>query len=357
MSTSRWLTAAPVIGFLVITAALVITLTPFEPLAPPTSLIEPTGWISSDASITAALTEQGAGLRIHSRSSRSFASHAVSGTDGADFMRVKLCLAEAMPTLPETAQYPERPAAIPMLASMREGAPDFNRQFIMWGFYESIAGECETHLLSRLVGDGDAIAQVQVGANDIDIVFSEFTIQPIRHTDIWQMIRRAMLGAGLFVVAVYFLRYRPTSLRVTPRNLLAMAGLCGVAGILFGCCVSVGLKADIFALINAGASTTPAPLGLEESLRQAFPEPGFGVFTQMHAVFFCVTTVLLGMLSRTAILDMVLLAVTTETLQFFVPGRGPGISDALVDCLGIAIASGLLLLLWRSQRVRLFLEE
>ena len=78
----------------------------------------------------------------------------------------------------------------------------------------------------------------------------------------------------------------------------------------------------------------------------------------MHAVLFALAALFLGLArGREAWVDLLFLGAATETLQRFVPGRGPGVSDMLVDWLGIAIGALLVVLLRRSERVGLFLEK
>jgi VanZ family protein len=73
------------------------------------------------------------------------------------------------------------------------------------------------------------------------------------------------------------------------------------------------------------------------------------VFTVLHAVLFALAAFLLGRAREGAWLDLLLLGAVTETLQFFVPGRGPGVSDMLVDWSGVALGTALLFALRRRQ--------
>jgi hypothetical protein len=159
-------------------------------------------------------------------------------------------------------------------------------------------------------------------------------------------------------IALLLLPFRAYVAR-RPR-LIALAGLATVAGIVFGCTVSVSLKADIYALLTAGrtASVAQVSLPLADLLLQVFPAGnGFGIFTNMHTLLFAIATLLLSLVHRGAWRDMLLLAPLSETLQIFVPGRGPGISDVLVDWEGVLAACLLLAILRRSQRIRLFLQQ
>jgi VanZ family protein len=49
---------------------------------------------------------------------------------------------------------------------------------------------------------------------------------------------------------------------------------------------------------------------------------------------------------------LLLLALTSEILQFFVPLRTPRVSDLVVDALGIALGMGLARLAMRAKRLR-----
>ena len=138
-----------------------------------------------------------------------------------------------------------------------------------------------------------------------------------------------MLPAGIALLAIAMAGYAG---RRPP--LCAWAGLLVVAGILFGCCVSVSLKADIYAALTGGRSL-PARLPAAELLRLPFPIGGFSVFTYLHALLFGLASLLLGRVQRRAWQDLMLLGLTTEALQFFVPGRGPGVHDMLVDWIGV----------------------
>jgi VanZ family protein len=52
-----------------------------------------------------------------------------------------------------------------------------------------------------------------------------------------------------------------------------------------------------------------------------------------------------------------LLGVATETLQIFVPGRGPGVTDVALDWSGLLAAALLLFFFGVSQRVGLLLKK
>jgi hypothetical protein len=167
----------------------------------------------------------------------------------------------------------------------------------------------------------------------------------------WRPLRITMLTLGVGVLVVFFWPER------VPRSRLLQApALLGVAGIVFGCCVGVGLKAQIYALFTGGVgSGTPADL--QTLLEMSAPEHGFGMFTLLHAVLFFCTTFCIALVRRDFLSAMTLLAVTTETLQIYVPGRGPGLSDVAVDLFGVGSAALLLVLLGGPQRVRLLLKQ
>jgi hypothetical protein len=167
-----------------------------------------------------------------------------------------------------------------------------------------------------------------------------------------------MLTLGVGLVAMHFYRYVPSRDHLfSVAGLLAALGIVTVAGIVFGCTVSVPLKADIYQIMTGGRVLAAPGAGLDELLLRAFPLGGFSVFTLLHAVLFAVAGTALGLARKRAWCDLLLLGALTETLQLFVPGRGPGVHDLLVDWSGVAVAALSVFSLRRSQRVRLLLQQ
>jgi hypothetical protein len=276
-----------------------------------------------------------------------FASLAIDPPEDADFLRLDACLVveRALPT----------GDARVMLASVNDGTLDFNRHYGVDPFYPG-GPTCSTSDLSRWRGDGSAVVQVQfVGPGVEKAVVSALSVTPVAENPAWRVLRRCFLSVGIALLGLRFAAYLDTA-SLRGRGLIGTAGLGLVAGIIFGCCVSVPLKADIFALLTGGRSLDVS-VDARLLLAEPFPVGDFLVFTSLHAVLFAAATLTLAALRRHAWIDLVLLGVLTETLQRFVPGRGPGISDMIVDWYGIAIGLGLLFLFRRSQRVRLFLQE
>lgn len=285
------------------------------------------------------------------------ASRALRVPQDSDFLSLRLCLVEKI--LPDSAAI--------MLASVRASVLDFNRQYRLYSVAESGPGDCVAESLPRRSGDGLAVLQIQLVKAESTLALSDLSVTPLRENRQWRGIRLIMLVLGIALVTWVFSAYwntPPQWLFHTPSHTpskvvsqsITMAGLVTVAGIIFGCCVNVHLKADIFALLAGGRSTEPG-LSLAEILQTPFPVAGFSLFTTMHAVLFCVGTLSLAFIRRYAWVDMLMLGLTTETLQAFVPGRGPGLSDVMVDWLGVAGAMLLVFLLRRSQRVSAFLQD
>jgi hypothetical protein len=262
---------------------------------------------------------------------------------GTEFIRLEACSVRAAAP---------GEAAI-MLASVADGALDFNRSYLLGLVFGAQAGQCFSEDLPRRTGDGAALLQVQLpGAGSSALSLSRLSTTPLEENPLWRWLRRAMLTAGLLLVALRFRAYASAR----PR-LLGAVGLVVVAGIVFGCTVSVPLKADIYALLTGGRSL-PVPPDVATLRLEAFPVGGFAIFTGMHAVLFACAALLLGLpRGPRALMDLLLLGAATETMQLFVPGRGPGVSDMIVDWVGVAIGALLVFLLRRSQRVRLLLKD
>ena len=280
-------------------------------------------------------------------SGRPMASRLLHVADGTEFIDLEVCTADDLAP---------RELAV-MLASETGGVLDFNRQYMLPIVYGADAGECLGEVLPRRDGDGVAVLQIQQpdAAHAATYGLTSLEVTWLRENPVWRWARRVMLAAGLLLIVVVFAR--PVRGGPWPRALVSLAGLGVVAGILFGCTVSVELKADIFALISGGrelaVAATPAAL-----LGSPFPVGGFAVFTAMHATLFALAALLLGLVrGPSAWGHLLALGAATETLQRFVPGRGPGVEDMLVDWLGIALGALLVVLLRRSQRVRLLLKK
>ncbi len=237
------------------------------------------------------------------------------------------------------------------LASENSGALDFNRHYFASQISRLPQGECATDLFPRRDGDGDAIVQLAIFEPDARVAIDSVTLTPMQENPQWRLLRRVMLPLGIGLVLYLFLPY----LLMTPR-LLGLGGVAAVVAILFGCCVGVSLKADIYALISGGRQIV-VEQDLASMLLSPFPLGGFSLFTYLHGVFFATACVLLETLRRGAWLDLLLLGAASETLQIWVPGRGPGVSDMLVDWAGVAAGLTLVLVFRSAQRVRLFLQH
>ena len=268
-----------------------------------------------------------------------------------------------------------------MLASVYRGHLDFNRAYRLGALGGAAAGQCLSAVLPRRRGDAAAVLQIQLlgdaeGNADAqgqaqeraqgdaqgraggrikgkmqELVLAPLSVRPLQENPAWRWTRRAMLPAGIALLVIAMARYargRPTR--------CAWAGLLVVAGIVFGCCVSVSLKADIYAVLTGGRSL-PARLPAAELLRLPFPTGGLPIFTGLHALLFALASLLLGLTQRRAWQDLMLLGLATEALQYFVPGRGPGLQDVLVDWIGVFCGLGLVVLLRHSGRVSLLLQE
>lgn len=338
MAFHRW-------RYLLVYACLSLILASYVPgrlaLGPAQSLLEsPHSWVLSE---TMSGSAEGQQLRLRASGSGPWiASRALQPDPAAEFIRLRVCLGEALA---------EDSAAV-MLASVHQGLLDFNRQYQLYGVAGSAAGECREDAIPRREKDGPAILQLQLRSVDVAARFTTLSITPLRENPVWRALRMLMLATGICLLMPVFRSY----VRERP-GVLAAAGLLTVAGILFGCCVSVSLKADIYALLTGGRSIEAGASELQELLRRPFPIGGFSLFTGMHAVLFSTATLLLGLVHSRAFTDLMMLAPVTELLQLFVPGRGPGVNDVMVDWGGVLFGLLLVVLLRRSQRIRAFLQH
>ena len=324
-----------------VTAALLFPA--LQPVADKQALLgDASEWVLSagvDADVSAAV------VRWRSGAAGPFtASRAVALPAGTEFVGLRVCLDKAVA---------DDGAALMLASVTAAGMLDFNRHYRLWGVSGSDPGACLEDALPRREGDGVAIVQVQLLVPGAELAVSELSVVPLRVSPVWRIAQPLLLVLGLALLVLPFRAY----IDRRPR-LFAAVGLLGVAAILFGCTVSVSLKADIYALLTGGRSAVISTQTLSELLLTVFPASGgFSIFTYMHALLFAGATLVLSLVYRYAWLDLLLLAPVTETLQLFVPGRGPGISDVLVDWEGVLLAWLLVAVLRRSQRVRLFLQQ
>ena len=299
----------------------------------------PRAWASS-AGLALEASDQGITVRAVDRVPQ-HASQRVSVPAAATFVAVEACFGAAL----------ERGSAAVMLASVSEGQLDFNRAYILDTLDGVPPGECVRDAFPRRAGDGDAVLQLQVLTAGAGMQLTRLATRAEAENPAWRQLRGLMLCAGLVLVV---LRFRSFSRqRPTP---VAALGLLTVAAILFGCCISVDLKADSYALLTGGRQA-PAPADMAALLATRFPIGGFAIFTGLHALLFAVASIALGLVDRRAWIDLLLLAVVTEALQVFVPGRGPGLGDVLVDWSGVCSGMLAVVALRRIERVRLFLQE
>lgn len=324
-----WLAAAVLVAYQVPTRV---------PVAPAADMLHPpTAWVLGPG---AAIDASGEGLALRGEGPLPvFASRRVAVPSAASFVVVEVCFAE--PVAAETIAV--------LLASVNAGHLDFNRAYVVDTLGGASADRCIREALPRRAGDSEAVLQLQLLAVDTAARILRLRVTAETGHPTWGWTRTMLLAAGLVLVALRFRGfsgYRPRWLAVT--------GVLTVAGILFGCCVDVGLKADIYALFTGGRVL---PVALGDLLSSPFPLGGFTIFTSLHAVLFAIATVALALLSRRAWVDLLLLAIVTETLQLFVPGRGPGLGDVLVDWSGVLLGMLVVLALWRTERIRLFLQH
>lgn len=342
--------------FMAVSLGLSVTLDEHIPTGPSLALqdFSEQWWLSPG--VYAQTNEGGDILLSNSMFGPAIASRAVLPLE-AEFIALEVCLARPMPELPPDGSGDRIPAAVIMLASAREGRLDFSRAFTLYAALDEPQRLCSEKLFPRRAGDAEAVLQLQFMAPKQTIALRSISTTPLRESVLWQWTRRGMLALGLVLVMLLFRDY--FSLKHPLRSSLALGAL---VAILFGCCVPVGLKADIFALgMSASGSAnrmSPAFTSTQQMLGYVFPITGFAAFSIMHAVFFANATIWFGLLRpRRVFIDMLLLALVTETLQIFVPGRGPGLSDSMIDLVGVAVAALVLFLLRRSLRVRLLLQD
>ena len=334
-----WLAA-----YFIASLALVVLAPSHLALQEPASLIEdPSEWWGSEHMRS---QWDGAVASWYSVSDEpSFVSVAWQPPADAPFVRLRVCLEESM----------AEELGMVMLASVNSGRLDFNRHYALWSVDGAPAGSCHEDAFPRWAGDGLSVIQVQTARGDEPVSLSVLDVAPLQENPLWLICRYVMLPLGVLLIALRFYGYASERPRF-----FSWGGLAGLAAILFGCTVSVTLKADIYELFTGGRSIA-AESDLRELLTTRFPIGGFSIFTNLHTVLFFGTTLALGLAMQGRIgrvfMDMVLLAPLTECLQIFVPGRGPGFLDAVADWQGVLVAALLVVLLLRSQRVRSLLKH
>ena len=277
---------------------------------------------------------------------QAIATRAFSPQPEATFVEVQACLVNRVPT----------GAGLLMFASVRDGSIDFNRKFAAYSLYETEAGACTSERLPRLAGDGTGLLQVQLTASGESLELSQLALRSLAEKPGWKPLRIVLLLLGLALMAWVFSRlYRdmaPTSVFDRLRAWLFLALVCAI---VFGCIVSIGLKAQIYALLTGGREVAAVqPLALFTTV---FPVGGFSLFTFGHWVLFAAAGFLVLSLRAAGFYDLMLLAVASETLQILVPGRGPGLSDVLVDWFGLALALCLFFGFQRARGINLFAKQ
>ena len=277
---------------------------------------------------------------------QAIATVAFTPEPSATFVEVRACLVDRAPA----------GAGLLMFASVRDGSIDFNRQFAAYSLYQTDPGACTSERLPRLPGDGMGLLQVQLTDTGESLELSQLELRSLAEKPGWKPLRVVLLVLGVALVAWVFSRlYRdmaPTSVFDRLRAWLFLAVVCAI---VFGCIVSIGLKAQIYALLTGGREVATAQqLALFTTV---FPVGGFSVFTFGHWVLFAAAGFLVLSLRAAGIYDLMLLAAATETLQILVPGRGPGLSDVLVDWFGLALALVLFFVFQRARRINLFAKQ
>ena len=329
----------PMVLFMACAPLLVGTAPVFEPIAE--SLEVRSGQWGEEWVLRSLQVESTpAGLALHpGGDSTGLATRTLDLPAATRFVALQLCFgARESGTIPRL-----------LMLSLRDGHPQENRQYRLYDLDEAAPGTCVEDAVPRFASDDagapNALLQVQVSGGRLDI--AALRVQPLVETRAWRQLRSVALPVGLALLAIPFV----LGLRKPQgRSLQQLLGLGTVAVIIFGCCISVELKAQIARLLQFDVMAAGAPPALEELLRTEFGGKGFGVFTLGHAGLFALAALLLTPGSRRAWMDLVLLALATESLQRFVPGRGPGLDDVLVDWSGLLLASLLLAALRFAQR-------
>jgi hypothetical protein len=355
----------------VLAAQLLRLLVPaFLAISDPVDLLEERAAWAAGPGAQLRLTDRSLELRDVDRQGRgsTFASRTVPVEDDAQMLRVRICLDPGFVATSEVG----RDVAL-LLASLRGGVLDFNRSYELRLLDGEDGNRCTSERFTRRRGDEQALLQLQLGPLFTDyaagvsqegptalreLAVAVLDVTSLRESRTWRWLRRFMLILGIALVALLFYRYVPSRDRLfSVSGLLGATGGLTVAAIVFGCVVSVPLKAYIYELMTGGQVLAPTGAAVDELLVSAFPLGGFSIFTLLHGVLFAVAGTALGLADRRALPDLLLLGVVTETLQLYVPGRGPGLDDLLVDWAGVAVAAALVFLLRRPERVRLLLQE
>lgn len=324
-------------------------LSPLLPAGPAVDQLDAEGWfpargmrVTVERSVEGAQRDGQGGSELRWQAGDAHtatATRVLTVDEQADFIELHACVADVHGTGGKAL----------MLASMRGGALDFNRQYALHGFESAQPGDCVSDALPRRDGDDSrAAVQLQFAASGDGMTLSRLTTRPLIENPRWYVLRLLALPLGCLLLLPVLIPY----ILAARHSLAALAGVLAVAAILFGCLVSVPLKADIFALLTGGRELSP--VSASHLLSDPFPTGGFSLFTFGHLVLFAGATLFLGYYRREAVLDMLLLGCATETLQMFVPGRGPGVADMLIDWSGVLLAVLLLLVVRSAHGVGLF---
>ncbi|MDP5072154.1 MAG: hypothetical protein NWQ45_14750, partial [Congregibacter sp.] len=105
-----------------------------------------------------------------------WASRALAVPGDAEFVQLRFCLAKDV--APE--------AVAVMLASVREGALDFTRQYRVNSFYAGAAGECFAEPIPRRPGDGPAVLQVQLLDAPAALYLQSLEFEALRENPRWR---------------------------------------------------------------------------------------------------------------------------------------------------------------------------
>jgi hypothetical protein len=337
----RWL-----LLFILCSLVIRFTVTPFEAITAPVNVPLARGWTLSPDMV---LTPGDGQVTFHAGQTPgrghtpATATRRLSVSDDATFIELSAC----------TAGGGSQGAEL-LLASVRRGALDFNRQYAVYGFSALAGGDCILDQIPRRSEDRAAYLQLQLTNVAATAQLASLRVVELRQTPLWSVLRQVALPLGLLLLLWPFRSY----LRGRPRWRVLL-GLGSLGAILLGCLVSAPLKADIYALLTGGRELA-FPADPEALLRTAFPIGGFSLFSFGHAGLFAsagLFLVPLAPIARQGWLDLMLLGVATETLQIFVPGRGPGVTDVALDWSGLLAAALLLFFFGVSQRVGLLLKK
>lgn len=231
-----------------------------------------------------------------------------------------------------------------LLVQYVDGKPQYRPHHALLSLEGSTDWQEYTTALHILPASSKATVVITLNQVTGRLLCREISLHNVRVNPAYNVVRWAITGGWLIFATVIFVshlgRYARRGWLVPAITVVAVAGL--LIGITLPGDLKNNLKADVIGEVKSYSAAMSVPViptiksivrkyGINESVIDITKWAHFGLFGVLTFVFLWQS----GQPSLVVILvDMLMLACGTELVQLFIDGRGPQLSDVIVDMAG-----------------------